>query len=86
MIIYYYSRISYVYSRNFRFKIKMSKFDIAIANFVKKAGFDNKLKDITSNKNELNADLDKYKYTGYGIGFDSRSELLYADGFLYFWS
>ena len=29
----------------------MSKFDIAIANFVKKAGFDNKLKDITSNKN-----------------------------------
>ena len=27
-----------------------------------------------------NADLDKYKYTGYGIGFDSRSELLFTDG------
>ena len=24
-----------------------------------------------------NADLDKYKYTGYGIGFDSRSEFLF---------
>ena len=24
--------------------------------------------------------LDKYKYTGYGIGFDSRSEFLFADG------
>ena len=28
----------------------------------------------------MNADLDKYKYTGYGIGFDSRSEFLFADG------
>ena len=27
-----------------------------------------------------NADIEKYKYTGYGIGFDSRSEYLFADG------
>ena len=27
-----------------------------------------------------NADLDKYKYTGYGIGFDSHSEFLFTDG------
>ena len=27
-----------------------------------------------------NADLDKYKYIGYGIGFDSRSEFLFTDG------
>ena len=27
-----------------------------------------------------NADLDKYKYTGYGKGFDSRSEFLFTDG------
>ena len=27
-----------------------------------------------------NADLDKYKYSGYGIGFDSRSEFLFTDG------
>ena len=27
-----------------------------------------------------NADPDKYKYRGYGIGFDSRSEFLFADG------
>ena len=27
-----------------------------------------------------NADLDKYKYTGYRIGFDSRSEFLFTDG------
>ena len=27
-----------------------------------------------------NADLDKYKYTGYGIGFDPRSEFLFTDG------
>ena len=27
-----------------------------------------------------NADLDKYKYTGYGIGFDSRSEFSLPDG------
>ena len=27
-----------------------------------------------------NADLDKYKYTDYGIGFDSRSESLFTDG------
>ena len=41
-----------------------------------------------------NADLDKYKYTtGYGIGFDSRSEFLFTDGSYgknvsmeYFWS
>ena len=26
-----------------------------------------------------NADLDRYKYTGYGIGFDSRSEFLFTD-------
>ena len=26
-----------------------------------------------------NADLDKYKYTGYGIGIDSRSEFLFTD-------
>ena len=27
-----------------------------------------------------NADLDKYIYSGYGIGFDSRSELSISDG------
>ena len=27
-----------------------------------------------------NADLDKYKHTGYGIGFDFRSEFLFTDG------
>ena len=27
-----------------------------------------------------NANLDKYKYTGYGIEFDSRSEFLFTDG------
>ena len=27
-----------------------------------------------------NGDLYKYKYTGYGIGFDSRSECLFPDG------
>ena len=27
-----------------------------------------------------NADLDKYKYAGYGIGFDSRSEFLFTGG------
>ena len=27
-----------------------------------------------------NADLDKYKYTGYGIGFDTRLEFLFTDG------
>ena len=27
-----------------------------------------------------NADLDKYKFTGYSIGFDSRSEFLFIDG------
>ena len=27
-----------------------------------------------------NADLDKYKYTGYGVGFDSRSEFLFTYG------
>ena len=26
-----------------------------------------------------NADLDKYKYSGYGIGFDSRLEFLFTD-------
>ena len=26
------------------------------------------------------ADLDKYKYSGYGIGFDSCSEFLFTDG------
>ena len=29
-----------------------------------------------------NAVLDKYNYTGYGIGFDSRSEFLFTDGSL----
>ena len=28
----------------------------------------------------MNADLDKYKYIGYGIGFDSRSQFLFTDG------
>ena len=28
----------------------------------------------------MNDDLDKYKYEGYGIGFDSRSEFLFTDG------
>ena len=35
------------------------------------------------------ADPDKYKYRGYGIGFDSRSEFSFADGGMgkkYFWS
>ena len=27
-----------------------------------------------------NADLDKYKYSGYSIGFDSRSEFSFKDG------
>ena len=27
-----------------------------------------------------NAGLDKYKYTGYSIGFDFRSEFLFTDG------
>ena len=27
-----------------------------------------------------NADPDKYRYSGYGIGFDSRSEFLFTDG------
>ena len=27
-----------------------------------------------------NADLDKYKHSGYGIEFDSRSEFLFTDG------
>ena len=27
-----------------------------------------------------NSDLDEYKYTGYGIGFDSRSEFSFTDG------
>ena len=27
-----------------------------------------------------NADSDRYKYAGYGIGFDSRSEFLFTDG------
>ena len=27
-----------------------------------------------------NADLDKYKYSGYGIEFDSRSQFLFTDG------
>ena len=27
-----------------------------------------------------NADLDKYKYSSYSIGFDSRSEFLFTDG------
>ena len=26
-----------------------------------------------------NADLDKYKYTGYGVGFDSRLKFLFTD-------
>ena len=33
-----------------------------------------------SEKLTKNADPDKYKYTGYGIGFASRSEFLFADG------
>ena len=38
-----------------------------------------------------NSDPDKYKYTGCGIGFDSRSEFLFTDGsygkkYHYFWS
>ena len=27
-----------------------------------------------------NSGLDKYKYSGYGLGFDSRTEFLFADG------
>ena len=35
-----------------------------------------------------NADPDKYKYNGYCIGFDSRSEFLFTDvkKYHYFWS
>ena len=37
-----------------------------------------------------NADLDKYKYSGYGIGFDSRSEFALPDDTMrkchYIWS
>ena len=38
-----------------------------------------------------NTDPDKYKYSGYGIGFDSRSEFLFTDGSMgkkchYIWS
>ena len=33
-----------------------------------------------SEKLTNNADLDKYKYTGYGKGFYSRSEALFTDG------
>ena len=33
--------------------------------------------DFTLNKN---IDLDKYKYSSYGTGFDSRSEFLLTDG------
>ena len=38
-----------------------------------------------------NVDLDKYKYTGYGRGFNSCSEFLFTDGRYekkchYFWS
>ena len=29
-----------------------------------------------------NADLDKYKYSGYGIGFDSRSEFSFTNGIM----
>ena len=37
-----------------------------------------------------NDDPDKYKYSGYGLGFDSRSEFLFTDGSFrkkcyYFW-
>ena len=38
----------------------------------------------------MNADPDKYKYSGYGIGFDSHSEFSFSDGSVgkryYFWS
>ena len=27
-----------------------------------------------------NSDIDKYKYTGYGIGFDSKGHFLFPDG------
>ena len=27
-----------------------------------------------------NTDLDKYKYSGYGIGFNSHSKIIFADG------
>ena len=33
-----------------------------------------------SEKPTKNPDPDKYKYSGYGITFDSRSELLFTDG------
>ena len=43
-----------------------------------------------SEKLTKNADLDKYNYTGYDIGFDSRLEYLFTDGSYgknhYFWS
>ena len=35
-----------------------------------------------SGKLTSNADLDKHKYSGYSIRFDSRSELLFTDGSL----
>ena len=40
----------------------------------------------------MNADLDKYKYSNCGIGFDFRSEFLFTDGsyvknvIIFFWS
>ena len=41
-----------IYHQKILFRLLANKNDIA--NFVKKTDFDNKLKDITSNKNEMN--------------------------------
>ena len=41
-----------IYRQKILFRLLANKNDIA--NFVKKTDFDNKLKDITSNKNEMN--------------------------------
>ena len=50
-------------------KLRNSNTDFTLGNFL-----------FGSVKLTKKADLDKYEYTGYGIGFDSRSEFLFTDG------
>ena len=50
-------------------QLRNSNTDFTLANFL-----------FGSVKLTKNADPDKYKYTGYGTGFDSRSEFLFPDG------
>ena len=61
-------------------QLKISNTDFTLSNFL-----------FRSVKQTKNAGLDKYKYTGYGIVFDSRSDFLFTDGSYgkkshYFWS